>query len=84
MLNIYSGDFKKDIINILDDEISEFESLKESDNVIDAFNAWIYLVGLKYAKDLIDFYIKNYDIKHDDILSDVYGEDDEELVKWLV
>ena len=57
MLNICSGNFEEDIINILDYEISEFESLKESDNVLDAFTGWIYLVGLKRARDLIESYM---------------------------
>ena len=58
MLNLPTGDFKEDIMNILDDKISGFESLKESNNVLDAFTGWIYLVGLKYARDLIDNHIK--------------------------
>lgn len=57
MLNICSGNFEEDIMNILDKEISEFESLKESDNVLDAFTGWIYLVGLKHARDLIESYM---------------------------
>ena len=57
MLNICSGNFKEDIMNILDKEISEFEALKESNDVLDAFTGWIYLVGLKRARDLIESYM---------------------------
>ena len=73
MLNICSGNFEEDIMNILDNEISDFESLKESDNVLDAFTGWIYLVGLKYARDLIKNYIEMHK-EYNEIREEIYKE----------
>lgn len=73
MLNICSGNFEEDIINILDDEISGFEDLKESNDVFDVFTAWIYLVGLKYARDLIKNYIEMHK-EYNEIREEIYKE----------
>lgn len=73
MLNICNGNFEEDIINILDYEISEFEVLKESNDVLDVFTGWIYLVGLKRARDLIKNYIEMHK-EYNEIREEIYKE----------